>query len=61
MRGEFDTLQVIDDMYVPTTLGNTTKIPEPFTCSYPEYGRGGIQQFRVDKEVEFRNVKIIGD
>ena len=61
VRGEFDTLQVIDDMYVPTTLGNTTKIPEPFTCSYPEYGRGGIQQFRVDKEVEFRNVKIIGD
>ncbi len=49
VRGTFDTLQVIDDMYVPTTNGNTTSIPEPFTVSYPEYGNGGAQQFRVDK------------
>lgn len=48
-------------MYVPTTLGNTTKISEPYTISYPQYGKGGIQQFRVDKVVEFNNVKIIGD
>ena len=61
VRGTFDTLQVIDDMYVPTTLGNTTKIPEPFTISYPQCGKGGIQQLRVDKVVEFNDVKIIGD
>ncbi len=61
IRGTFDTLQVIDDMYVPTTLGNTTTIPEPFTTSYPKYGSGGIQQFRVDKVISFQEVKIIGD
>ncbi|MBD5546187.1 MAG: hypothetical protein HDQ97_02075 [Lachnospiraceae bacterium] len=61
VRGTFDTLQVIDDMYVPTTLGNTTSIPEPFAISYPEYGNGGIQQFRVDKVVNFLEVEIIGD
>jgi len=61
VRGTFDTLQVIDDMYVPTTLGNTTNIPEPFTVSYPQYGSGGEQQFRVDKVVEFIKVEIIGD
>jgi len=61
VKGTFDTLQVIDAMYVPTTQGNTTNIPEPFTVSYPEYGNGGIQQFRVDKIVKFDDVKIIGD
>ena len=61
IRGEFDTLQVIDDMYIPTTLGNTTTVPEPFAVSYPEYGEGGAQQFRVDKVIEFLEVKIIGD
>lgn len=48
-------------MYIPTTMGNTTDIPEPFTISYSQYGRGGIQQFRVDKIVKFFKVKIIGD
>jgi hypothetical protein len=59
--GEFDTLQVIDDMYVPTTLGNSTSILEPFASSYPDFGTGGAQQFRADKVLEFLNVRIIGD
>ena len=61
MRGEFDTLQVIDDAYVPTTMGNTTNIPEPITVSYPEYGSGGIPQLKVDKVITFTEVVIIGD
>ena len=61
VRGEFDTLQVIDKMYVPTEKGNTTTIPEPITCSYPEYGKGGEQQLCVDTVVKFKNVTIIGD
>ena len=61
VRGEFDTLQVIDDLYVPTTKGNTTAIPEPITFSYPEYGNGGEHQLRVDKVVKFVNVDFIGD
>ena len=54
-------MQVIDGMYIPTTYGNTTTIPEPFAVSYPEYGKGGAQQYRVDKVVEFLEVEIIGD
>jgi len=61
VRGTFDTLQIIDDIYVPTTLGNTTNIPEPFAVSYPQYGYGNAQQFRVDKVVKFSDVTIIGD
>lgn len=45
IRGEFDTLQVIDDIYIPTTLGNTTTVPEPFAVSYPEYGEGVHKNF----------------
>jgi len=59
VRGTFDTLQIIDDMYVPTTLGNTTNIPEPFTVSYPQYGKGGAQQYRIDKIIDFLEVEII--
>ena len=61
VRGEFDTLQVIDDIYIPTTNGNTTNILEPIANSYPQYGTGGAQQYRVDKVIEFNNVKMIGD
>ena len=61
VRGTFDTLQIIEDMYIPTTLGNTTDILEPFTVSYPKYGSGGVQQFCVDKVIDFLEVKIIGD
>jgi hypothetical protein len=61
LRGEFDTLQIIDKSYVPTTKGNTTNIPEPITVSYPEYGAGGVQQLKVDSVIKFRDVTIIGD
>jgi hypothetical protein len=40
VRGAFDTLQVLDSMYIPTTKGNTTNILEPIACSYPEFGTG---------------------
>ena len=60
VRGEFDTLQVVDEIYVPTTLGNTTDVLEPITVSYPEFGKGGVKQYRVDKVVEFSEVKKIG-
>ena len=59
--GEFDTLQVIDKMYVPTTFGNTTSIPEPFAVSYSEYGVGGAQQYRADSVLDLLNVSMIGD
>lgn len=61
LRGEFDTLQVIDDIYVPKTYGNTGTEFEPFTKCYPEYGKGGAYQLKVDKLLNFNNVKMIGD
>lgn len=44
LRGEFDTLQVIDEMYVPKAYGDKELGLEPFTCCYQEYGKGGQQQ-----------------
>ena len=61
IRGEFDTLQAIEEIYIPTTNGNTTDIPEPITASYPQYGVGGDAQARVDKIIHFSNVEMIGD
>lgn len=60
IRG-FDTLQVIDEMYVPKTYGDKGPGLEPFTRCYPEYGKGGCQQFIYKGEIYFKNVDIIDD
>jgi len=41
---KFDTLQIAQDLKVPTTKWNTTTTPEPFTNSYPQFGSGGATQ-----------------
>ena len=61
VRGQFNTLQAIDDLYIPLEKGNIGPKLEPITKSYPEYGTGGIPQLRVDKVLQFDNVTIIGD
>ena len=61
LRGEFDTLQVIDDMYVPLESGGKGPGLEPFTRSYPEFGAGGAQQYKYDGIIHFDDVTIIGD
>ena len=61
LRGEFDTLQVIGEMYVPKTYGDQGPGLEPFTCCYPEYGKGGCQQFVYKGKIYFTNVDIIDD
>ena len=60
LRGEFDTLQVIDEMYVPKAYGNKGPGLEPFTRCYPEYGKG-CQQFIYKGTIYFKNVDIIED
>lgn len=57
VRGEFDTLQVIDNIHVPTTLGNTTDVLEPITSAYPEFGSGGAQQLMTNNEIKLRSVE----
>jgi RHS repeat-associated protein len=44
MYATFDTLQVVNDVAIPTGLYNTTLIPEPITSTYPENGTGGATQ-----------------
>ena len=61
LRGEFDTLQVIDEMYVPKTYGDKGPGLEPFTRCYPEYGKGGCQQFIYKGTIRFKSVDIIED
>lgn len=61
LRGEFDTLQVIDEMYVPKAYQDRGPGLEPFTRCYPEYGKGGYQQFKYNGIIKFVNVEIIGD
>ena len=61
LRGEFDTLQVIDGMYVPKANGGKGPGLEPFTSSYSIYGKGGYQQFKYDGMIRFKGVDIIGD
>lgn len=61
LRGEFDTLQVIDEMYVPKAYGDKGPGLEPFTRCYPEYGKGGCQQFIYKGTIYFKNVDIIED
>lgn len=69
VRGELDSIQLYDPntgtwrLQTPTSNGNTTTIPEPYTSAYPEYGTGGARQYITDQNTSFRydNVDIIGD
>ena len=69
VRGELDSMQLYDPntstrrLRTPTSNGNTTTIPEPYTSAYPEYGTGGARQYITDPKTSLRydNVDIIGD
>ena len=62
LRGEFDTLRVIDDMRIPRTFGDEGPDLEPFTTSYPQHGKGGEQQFIYDKGyIKFDKVDLLED
>ena len=61
LRGEFDTLQIIGDMYVSKAYGGEGTDLELFTRCYPEYGKEGYQQIRCDGIIKFVNIEIIGD
>ena len=62
LRGEFDTLQVIDDMRIPRTFGDEGPDLEPFTTSYPQFGKGGEQQFIYDKGyIKFNKIDLLED
>jgi hypothetical protein len=41
---KFDTLQILDDLSIPTGKWNTTNIPEPITTTFPKWGKGGGTQ-----------------
>lgn len=61
MRGKFNTLPLIDDIYVPKGQGGEADYLEPLTKDFIEYGQGGYPQLKVDKIINFEEVVIIGD
>ena len=61
LRGQFDTLHVIDEVRVPRTFGDKGTSLEPITRCYPEYGKGGHQQFICKDKLKFDQVDIIGE
>jgi hypothetical protein len=69
VRGELDSIQLYDPntgawrLQTPTSNGNTTTFPEPYTSAYPEYGAGGARQYITNPNTPLRydNVDIIGD
>lgn len=50
-----DTLDLINELKVPTSKWNTTNIPEPITFSYPEWGLGGGTQVMLDRLIKIEN------
>jgi hypothetical protein len=49
--GSFDTLQLVDDLRIPTGSHMTSGIPEPITSTYPEWGTGGATQAITNKAI----------
>jgi hypothetical protein len=68
VRGQLNSLQLYDsktgtwNLQTPTTLGNTTSIPEPYTSAYPEFGAGGARQYITSPNtpLKYDNVRILG-
>ncbi len=64
LKGYFDTLQLYDDIGIPNAIvplskgGKGTDL-EPFTKSYPDYGKGGARQLYTDQILELNKIKKI--
>lgn len=61
LRGEFDTLQVIDNIRIPLEKGGKGPFLEPITKSYPEFGTGGYRQVITNSEIKFRKIDLLED
>ncbi len=61
LRGEFNTLQIMDNIYVPKAVGDTGDLLEPITSYYPQYGKGGYSQLKTNSVTKFNKVDMIGD
>ncbi len=57
IKGTFDTLQIIDDIYIPTSKWNTTNVLEPITNSYPNFGPGGATQAITQREIKLSTIE----
>ena len=61
LRGEFDILQIMDNVYVPKEARDTGKVLEPITSYYPEYRKGCYPQLKTNSVIKFKKVDLIGD
>lgn len=53
MRGDFDILQLYENgvpqVRHPSMCGDEIGAPlEPFTASYPKFGKGGVEQMHAE-------------
>jgi hypothetical protein len=53
---QFDTLQILDDLSIPTGEWNTTNIPEPITNTKPRWGKGGGTQAITKKPITINDM-----
>ena len=56
---KFDTLQIVDDIKIPTEKWNTTVIPEPITKSMPRFGNGGATQVITNTSINKYDLFLI--
>ena len=57
--GEFDTLQIIDDIHIPYGEWGTAKHLEPITKDFPRYGKGGATQAITNTPIKDFKLKEI--
>lgn len=56
---EFDTLQIIDDLKIPTGKWNTNGIPKPITETFPEWGSGGATQAITNSPIKVNSSSVV--
>lgn len=53
---QFDTLQLLDDLSIPTGKWNTTNVPEPITTTFPKWGKGGGTQAITNQPISINDL-----
>jgi hypothetical protein len=55
----FDTLQLINDLKIPTGNWNTTTILEPITNTFPKWGSGGGTQAITNQPIQIKGFGML--
>lgn len=58
---QFDTLQLVDDLSIPTGKWNTTNTPEPITNTFSKWGKGGGTQAITNEPINVDDFWRLGE